>query len=339
MTPVPPFQDAPDSARADEQALAWVVRLTSGDVTADDSDSFRLWRDASPAHAEALARARRLWLQMELAAPEVAGTEIAGAEMDATESHPVESLQTELARHDRQRARFARHSTRSLLALAASLLLAIGLGHQYLHTWQFDQVTATGERRVVTLKDGTEVTIAAGTAIREDFTGTARRLRIARGQAFFRIAHDPRPFIVDARGTEIRDIGTAFDVALRPDTTRIAVREGMVEAWNGHSRVRIGAGQASTIAAEGITTPVPADMDRETAWMHGRYIAADRPLSEIVAAIEPYSHRRILVLNGAVGARRMSAAIDLNRTQEWLESLSGMRDIHVTTLPGIVIIR
>lgn len=338
MTPPPPFQDAPDSARADEQALAWVVRLTSGDVTAEDRDAFRLWRDASPAHAEALARARRLWLQMEIAAPEIAGThadaaaeERAGAERDGAE-------RAEQIRHDRQRARFARR-TRGLLALAASLLLTLGLGYQYLHVWQFDQVTATGERRVVTLGDGTEVTIAAGTAIREDFTGTARRLRIARGEAFFRIARDPRPFVVEARGTEIRDIGTAFDVALRPDATRIAVRDGMVEAWDGHSRVRIGAGQASVVAAGGIAAPVPVDIDRETAWMRGRFIATDRPLGEIVAAIAPYSHRRILVLSRAAGTRRISAAIDLDRTQEWLESLGGLRDVHVTTLPGIVIIR
>lgn len=333
MTPPPPFQDAPDSARADEQALAWVVRLTSGDVTAEDRDAFRLWRDASPAHAEALARARRLWLQMEIAAPEIAATQADAAENDRAEADRAEQI-----RHDRQRARFARPA-RGLLALAASLLLTVGLGYQYLQVWQFDQVTATGERRVVTLGDGTEVTIAAGTAIREDFTGTARRLRIARGEAFFRISRDPRPFVVEARGTEIRDVGTAFDVALRPDTTRIAVRDGMVEAWDGHSRVRIGAGQAGVVAAGGIAAPEPADIGRETAWMRGRFIATDRPLGEIVAAIAPYSHRRILVLNRAAGARRMSVAIDLNRTQEWLESLGGVRDVRVTTLPGIVIIR
>ena len=55
------------NADLDREATTWVVRLTSGEATPDDEDAFRRWRDQSPLHGEALARARRLWLQMSLA--------------------------------------------------------------------------------------------------------------------------------------------------------------------------------------------------------------------------------------------------------------------------------
>lgn len=72
MTKAPHLDEAPDHVPTDEQALAWVVRLTSGDSTSEEHAQFRRWRDASPSHATALAQARRLWLEMEIAAPEIA---------------------------------------------------------------------------------------------------------------------------------------------------------------------------------------------------------------------------------------------------------------------------
>lgn len=71
MTKAPHLDDAPDHVPADEQAFAWVVRLTSGDSTPEEHAQFRRWRDASPSHVTALAQARRLWLEMEIAAPEI----------------------------------------------------------------------------------------------------------------------------------------------------------------------------------------------------------------------------------------------------------------------------
>jgi transmembrane sensor len=316
----------PERAQANDEAMTWVVRLTSGESTSEEHDSFRLWRDASPLHAEALSRARRLWNHLEVVMPEI------------EQSRAVEPEERNQAGiHAHQRSRSTRRFSTQLTA-AATLLLTIGLTYQYFHNWRFDQVTVTGETRTVTLADGSKVTLAAGTALSEDFTTGERRVRVARGQAFFRVAHNHRPFVVEAREATIRDVGTAFNVALTSGTTRIVVREGLVDASNGRQRVRLSAGQGTDVTATGIATAFPADAGRETAWMRGRFVATDRPLGDIIAAIEPYSSRRIIVLNHAVADHRMSAVVNLNSTEEWLVSLGQMRNIHVTTLPGLVII-
>ena len=44
----------------DEEALGWVVRLTSGEVTAEDEREFAYWH-MDPENAKAYERAKRLW--------------------------------------------------------------------------------------------------------------------------------------------------------------------------------------------------------------------------------------------------------------------------------------
>jgi transmembrane sensor len=321
-----PLEDASEKATVEDQAMAWVVRLTSGETTSEDHDHFRLWRDASALHAEALARARRLWMQMEIALPEI------------EQEHAAERDRQNLEHsHERQRLRFARRFAPQL-AIAASLLVAINLGFQYVHNWQFDQVTGVGERRTIVMADGTSIAMNADTAFNENFTKGERRIRMVRGQAFFQIAHEVRPFIVETRHATIRDIGTDFNVALTPLTTRVVVREGLVEASNDRQRVRLGAGQGTDITATGIAAAEVVDMSLETAWMRGRFVAADMPLSDVIAAIAPYSSRRIVLRTDAVASKRVNASIDLNNVGEWLASLDQMDDIDVTTLPGLIII-
>lgn len=43
------------------EALAWVVRLTSGEATRADAQALQAWRGQSPAHEQAYREAARLW--------------------------------------------------------------------------------------------------------------------------------------------------------------------------------------------------------------------------------------------------------------------------------------
>ncbi|MDP0907905.1 DUF4880 domain-containing protein, partial [Klebsiella pneumoniae] len=46
------------------QAVTWLVRLTSGDITSDELAAFARWRQADSRHETALAEARVLWVSM-----------------------------------------------------------------------------------------------------------------------------------------------------------------------------------------------------------------------------------------------------------------------------------
>src|SRR5580698_8219798 len=64
-------REDPDQPDIDEEAMAWVVRLTSGNSTPQEHEAFRAWRDSSAEHAAALDRARKVWSQLGTALPEI----------------------------------------------------------------------------------------------------------------------------------------------------------------------------------------------------------------------------------------------------------------------------
>ena len=98
----------------------------------------------------------------------------------------------------------------AIAAAVAGFMVLAGLG-----TWPLvDGVdvyrTGLNERRVVTLKDGSKVSLDAMSKISVRYSDDARRLTLQRGQARFDVAHDvSRPFSVRARDRTVVATGTA----------------------------------------------------------------------------------------------------------------------------------
>ncbi|MDT9096625.1 FecR family protein, partial [Escherichia coli] len=82
--------------------------------------------------------------------------------------------------------------------------------------------TAAGQRRVLTLGDGTRIEMSGGTRLTLDHHDN-RIAALDRGQALFTVRHDAaHPFTLTAGGVAVRDLGTVFDVAR--DGSRLAVQ-------------------------------------------------------------------------------------------------------------------
>ncbi len=79
--------------------------------------------------------------------------------------------------------------------------------------WGADQRTAAGEQRVLTLDDGSRLTLAGDSAINLDLVDHQRHVTLLRGRAYFQVASDPhRPFLVEAGEARVRVTGTRFEV-------------------------------------------------------------------------------------------------------------------------------
>src|SRR5262249_25765545 len=90
------------------------------------------------------------------------------------------------------------------LAAAAGILLVAMATLLLWYTQRFDVYrTQAGERRVVTLSDGSQIALDSRSEVRVRYTAHARELILAKGQARFDVAHDvERPFSVVAAGQE-----------------------------------------------------------------------------------------------------------------------------------------
>ncbi len=85
--------------------------------------------------------------------------------------------------------------------------------------------------QVKTLADGSSVTLNSFSSLEypETFGKDERRIKLI-GEAFFDISKNPdKPFIIEANGTEIRVLGTSFNISARDQNVKVSVNTGTVE--------------------------------------------------------------------------------------------------------------
>lgn len=289
----------------DEQALQWFVRLRDGQVRPAEQKAFDTWLATNPDHARAWAELETIWQDLDQVAP---------AERPAIAASSVAPV----ARPRRWR--------QGILAVAASLVLAAGLASLLAQSdWLADYRTAAGERRIVTLTDGSQVELAPASAIDVDLTTTRRTVRLISGQAFFTVASDPnRPFSVTARGGTLTALGTAFDVKLGLGAAvSVAVDESRVEVRvPGAPGVVVGTGQGVGYEGTAISRPGPLDPGEIGDWRRGRLVFHDVRLAEAIADLERYSGGHIQILSGAAAQRRVTAVLDARSPAAGIDMLA-----------------
>lgn len=309
------FEDPEDDLVS--QATLWVVRLTSGDTTLEEQAAFQRWRDESPAHAAALADARRLWLSL-------------GPALRPAEQRHVGLL---------QRSRPAQ-----ITAIAASIAACVVFAGGYIDHVSHDYVTGAGERRAVALADGTRVLMNGDSALDVSFKDGTRKVTLARGEAYFDVVHDPsRPFTVAAGGGRVRDIGTAFSVRRQGDGAVVTVARGEVEvevdpAGAGLVHPVLTADEATVYG--GAASPVVHTVDaaRDLSWVHGHLILENRSLADSVQEINRFYGGRLVLINRRAGERRINAVVDLSRIDDWLVALDKTHAARVTRLGSLALL-
>src|SRR3546814_6714317 len=97
--------------------------------------------------------------------------------------------------------------------------------------------TRRGEIRTVKLSDGSKLTIDTETLVTIDFGQTARHLRLEHGRARFEVAHEARPFVVDAGEVVVIASGTVVEVSYLEDRrVKVQLLHGAVDVTQKGSR-------------------------------------------------------------------------------------------------------
>lgn len=228
------------------------------------------------------------------------------------------------------------------VALAAAACFALFfLGGNILLRLEADHATATAELRSVRLADGTTVLLGPESAIGVDYSATARRVRLLKGKAYFEVGTDSRPFSVEARDVEARDIGTTFDVKLGTSATDIAVREGIVDVTTPRQTAaeRLVAGDwLRVLPAGGIERGrVPAD--QVASWTQGQLVVKNRPVAEVVDALRPYFDGVVIVRGTTLAAQPLTGVYNSADPVEALRAVARAQGAALHRLsPWVVVI-
>lgn len=180
--------------------------------------------------------------------------------------------------------------------------------------WTADERTHIGQRRNITLADGSRVVLNTDTAINIRFTANERRLQLVRGEILVTTNQDSasiaRPFIVETAQSELRPLGTRFTIHQQTMSNRLSVFEGAVEIrlrQDINYRHIVQAGEQVDFSNQGIHEIHPAD-DTSTAWSNGMIIASSMRLANFLAELDRHRPGK-LNCDPAVADLRVSGTI------------------------------
>ncbi|MFC0684998.1 FecR family protein [Novosphingobium clariflavum] len=219
-----------------ELAADWADRFD--DLTPDERRELAAWLEESASHARAFARMRRLMGDSAL---------IEACEArDAAGLPPLPGWRMAADRSPGPRGRLrvaappvlTRPALTRRQALAAGIAGALALplaGYGLMEAAAPDApaplrfASRVGERRRLTLPDGSGLLLDASSRVAVDFSQAARRVVLEQGAARFDVRHDPaRPFAVHTPHAAMLALGTSFSVDRLTRASELRVFSGRV---------------------------------------------------------------------------------------------------------------
>ena len=308
--------------RVQEEALDWLRRLTSGEVTPADLDAFERWRAGSPERRRALAEANLLWDMLGRVAREA----------DARAFN---------------RSFFARPAgRRAVLAGATAASLAYLLAQPPLHLWPAvtelaaSYRTGTGERRQVEIGAGISVEMDTQTSLTAPvIDGQLYSLDLISGQLAISVqAHAGRSVVVTAAGGQVEADLANFDVRRDDSSVCVTCADGAVRVAYRSTTAMLGPRQQVTYDSRGLGSATAADLAVVTAWQRGLLVFRDVPLVEVVEEVNRYRPGRIILINSALGERKVVAGFRLDQIDDVVKYISEVFGAKVRSLLGGVVL-
>jgi len=281
----------PSIEDTEREASVWFARMNADDVSSSERARFEAWLAAHPRHAKSYAELSATWQELVKSAPLVRAVYF-GQSMNAAATPPARN----------------RWFAGAVAACITAFVLAAGW-NVYKQKEETRFQTAIGEQAAVALPDGSSFDLNTNSRIWVDYSQRQRVIRLERGEAFFKVAHDTqRPFWVRAGDYWVRAVGTAFNVYLRPTGVEVTVSEGTVnvvkatanesppsDAAITESVAAVTAGEQADVhgRAEVIHELNSAQLSRLLAWRKSSLYFQDQPLGDVVNELMRYTTLKV----------------------------------------------
>ncbi len=282
----------PNSDDTEREASAWFARMNADDVTADDRTRFEAWLRTQSCNAKAYTEVSATWQELVKSGPLVRAVYF-GQVMNAALAPPA------------SRRRWAAAAVAA--GIGAIVLGAVWNLYKQKEETRFQ--TAIGEQVAVALPDGSSFDLNTDSRIWVDYSQRRRVIRLERGEAYFKVAHDTqRPFWVRAGDYWVRAVGTAFNVYLTPTGVEVTVSEGTVSVVKATANESPPSDPAITGSAAAVTAGEQADvhgraevihelnsaqLTRLLAWRKSSLYFQDQPLGDVVNELMRYTTLKI----------------------------------------------
>ncbi|UZD96748.1 FecR domain-containing protein [Pseudomonas corrugata] len=312
----PESASAQDTAHAMEQALDWLILMDN--PSQEQARQFQVWLAADLRHGEAFVRAQTLWN-----GPQVKES------ARRLQAAPRVSVLSRLRAHWKP------------LATAAVLFLGLFNFSDLPLRFQADHLTVVGERQRLQLEDGSKVLLNTDSAFSSTFNEQRHVARLYKGEAFFEVPDNRSlPLEVDAGPVTASVSNTTFAVRYLDGVAQIQVQRGDVElrANRNDTHIRLSAGESIRIGPNGFDRPAPLDTRTDLAWVQGRLVFENRPLSQVLAELRRYYPGWIINRNEQLAHVAVTGNYRLDQPLDVVRSLAHITSAQLQEFPALVIL-
>ena len=354
-----------ENAQILEEASLWLIESRTGELEASRRREFMLWLKTSPEHIRAYLELAESYAHT----PGAGSTPVSDTGRIVNEVASRVRAESNVATLSPGRragagagadvgagsgasaAGHARKATRRALPIAAAILgLAMGAGA--LLWYQMNRmVYATGvaEHRSIVLEDGSRIELNGRSRVRVRFGERERLIELLEGEALFQAARaQSRPFIVRSGATDVRALGTQFDVNRRRGETIISVLEGRV-AVSSQARailnvsqeakpLLLGAGEQAVATVASVNRPHRANTTAATAWTRGQLDFDELALADVIEEFNRHSRREFVIRDAGLGAIRITGVYSSDDPQSFIRFLQNQPELDVADTGSKIVI-
>lgn len=205
------------------------------------------------------------------------------------------------------------------------------------------QVTSYGQKKLITLSDGSMIHLNAGSQLEYPREFDSLRYVYLKGEAFFEIKKQPQsPFIVYTGPIQTRVLGTSFNIKSYDSmNVIITVRSGKVSVQK--EKVALSPTDYTLVAGDQISFYEGQEFefkrvnpDHYTAWKDGRLIFNEMPLLQVAEELERWYGVNIIFENGKLKKCQLTSEINNEPLIRVLDALKIAGDLEYRLENNIV---
>ncbi|MGE7993583.1 FecR family protein [Pseudomonas sp. NPDC089554] len=307
--------EADARARAQEEAQDWLIRLQCASEA--DTEAFETWLGANEFNAQAYVEAEALW-----------------------NGNALHQAAGQL--HQQQRRSLGGRLRRHWKPLATAAVLLVGLftfGNLPVRL-QADHLTVVGERQRLQLDDGAKVLLNTNSAFASDLREGRQVARLLQGEAFFEVpGGSQQPLEVQAGPLRAQVRDTNFAVRYLDGQAQVRVQRGDVDLQGERDqRIRLSAGDSISVGPDGFGQRQRADLHKELAWIEGRLVFENCPLSQVLDELRRYYPGWIINRNERLEQVAVTGNYRLDQPLETLRALAHITSAQLQEFPAVVIL-
>ncbi|WON96840.1 FecR family protein [Sphingobacterium sp. UGAL515B_05] len=150
-------------------------------------------------------------------------------------------------------------------------------------------VVPKGNFYKLNLEDGTQVWVNANSQLKfpVKFKENERRV-ILEGEAYFEVAHDAeRPFVVESRGSEVKVLGTHFNINAYSSNVRTTLSSGRVQVSHSGNVIVLEPGEYANLKDD-LLSKGKADLDHDLSWHNNQFYFKKETIVEIASTLSKW---------------------------------------------------